>query len=205
MSMYKDMMKQFYGMTDRMNALQQSSEFGLGQYNPILLGLTGEFAKGVTETERQKMYSQRLAPINQLIPDARTRRQMAMASAGVAPSSSMAQKTYRDDTLAEAKARSEGIADVDAMLSQKDLQMKSTAANLAQGQLANLRGFLANLYGTESAGVGKMAELGLQYDMSKGSWWKSLLGSAIGIGTTFATGGLNQLFGMGMGAAGGGE
>ena len=196
--MFEDFIQNFYGWQQRSQGLYRQVN-QLGHFNPILDRLLGYFEEGgsASEENRQKAVSQVLAPINRMIPDARTRRANQLAESGINPTGGQAIKIQRDDQVAADRARADAIGRVEQEFSERADRNKGIALNTTAQQIGQIRSVLPQILGQEGNLIGDMSRNALEYDMAQSQWWQALLGAAVGVGSTVATGGLNNLLGLG--------
>lgn len=175
-------------LTDQYNLAQNP------YYEGVMRQMIEYFGKGGTATEanRQKAYSQVLAPINSMIPDARTRIQNAMARAGIMNPSTVSNKFESDLATQAAFQRGQAIEGVNERFDQRLDQNKSLALQSSQ-QFASL---LKNLSLSAAGQKGQLA-LGQQaQDMQRsqlGTNWGQML---MGLGGSMIGGAFNPASGQ---------
>ncbi len=159
------------------------------------------FTKGgtATETNRQKAFSQVLAPINRMIPDERTRNQNAMARAGIITPGTVQTKMENDLATQAAYLRGQAIEGVNQRFDERLDQNKALAMSSSQ----NMAQLLKQLSLQTASTSGQMALQEMQQQLARSSMgtnWGQMLG---GLGSSMLTQGASRWFGGG-GAAGGG-
>jgi hypothetical protein len=176
---------------------QFGSEKGL--YSNYLQGGLDYFSKGgsATEKNRQMAIGGALAPINQMIPDARTRMQNAQARAGLFLPSTVSAKSDIDMGIKNSWERATAIEEVNQRFDQTMDKNKAIAAQLSQAQVAQLNNLLSAL--TQSQGQLGLEDKALNAKISQQSGFSlgNLFSSLIGGGAGDLMKSLQSLFGGG--------
>lgn len=159
-----------------------------GSFRPLM----DYFAAGgsATEANKQKAMSQVLAPINQMIPDARTRLQNDQARAGFYLPSTVTNAAQNDLGVKAAFSRSQAIGGVENEFRQLLDQNKALGMQAAGQQLSMLRQLLSQIAGQKGQLGAQMAGLSANREQAGSEWggiFSSLLGG--GIGSLFGDGG----------------
>jgi len=173
-----------------------------GMYSNYLMGGLNYFDKGgsASEANRQKALGAALGPINQMIPDARTRIQNDQARAGLFLPGSVSAKTDIDMGIKNSWQRASAIEEVNQRFDQTMDKNKAIAAQLSAAQVAQLNNLLATL--TQSQGQLGMQDKMLNAQTAKEGFsieglFNSILGS--GAGDLMKT--LQKMFGGGGGGS----
>ena len=165
-------------------------------YEGVMRQMMDYFAQGGTATDanRQKAYSQVLAPINQMIPDARTRIQNSMARAGIMTPGTVQNKFETDAATKAAFSRGQAIEGVNQRFDERLDQNKALALSSSQ-QFASL---LRNL-SMQAAGQKGQLALGQQSQQlqrsTMGTNWGQML---MGLGGSLIGGWANGTGGWGL-------
>jgi hypothetical protein len=163
-------------------AMQWLSEQYQNAQNPYYEGVMRQmidyFAGGgsATDSNRQKAFSQVLAPINTMIPDARTRIQNAMSRAGILTPGTVQNKFETDIATKAAFQRGQAIESVNQRFDERQDQNKALGLSASQQFASLLRNLSMQAAGQKGQlALGQQAQQ-LQRSTMGTNWGQMLMG-----------------------------